>query len=186
MTPIEIEFHKSVPYVSTCYSHACTTSPGHRTYQTLYTDLWNFLHSASSCRRVCGCGWRCLTALASWSHKCSIGLKSCENAGHRSVSMFCCCKKSFVAQAEWGRSLSCWNIVTSWWAARNGTTVVRRTSLMYLWDVSVPSMIIRGVRCRKVMQPHTITLPPPNLRAHNSLRSVQRVVAIFGYARHCR
>ena len=128
-----------------------------------------FLHSAcsatSSCRRVCGCGWRCLIALPSWSHKCSIGLKSGENVDHGSVAMFCCCKKSIVARAEWGRTLSCWNTVPSRWAARNGTTVGRRTSLMYRWDVSVPSMIIRGVRCREKMPPHTITLPPPHLSA---------------------
>ena len=50
-----------------------------------------FIHSAcnssSRCRRVCGSRWQSLTTQPHWCNKCSIGLKSGENAGHGSVLM---------------------------------------------------------------------------------------------------
>ena len=61
-----------------------------------------------SCWRI----WMCLlpsyTRRPSWSHKCSIGLKSGENAGPGNTCTLFCARKSLVGLAEWGLALSCW------------------------------------------------------------------------------
>ena len=121
---IQIKILKSVPYVSSTCSNTRTTSPRHRRIRRWIRTCSMFLHSACnaapSYRRVWGCGWPCLTALPSWSHKCSIGLRSDENAGHGSVLIPCWRKKAVVRRAEWGRALSCWNWVTSMGSKERG------------------------------------------------------------------
>lgn len=108
--------------------------------------LYSVCNTDSRCRRVCGYGWRYLSALPNYSNKCSVGLRSDENASHGRVLMSCWRKKAVGRRTGWGHALSCWNWVTSQWTEKNGKTTGRRNSVMYYCAMRVPSMVIKGAR----------------------------------------
>lgn len=45
--------------------------------------------------------------------------------------MHCWRKKTVVRRVEWGRALTCWNLVTSRWAAKNGQLLVAEPHWCY-------------------------------------------------------
>ena len=74
------------------------------------TSFQALTRACSSCWGVLGCGTWLLTCLSILSHRCSLGLRSRDIAGHGSTLMLFSVKKFWVTIAACGRALSCWNV----------------------------------------------------------------------------
>ena len=90
------------------------------------------LHSGTSASRsscsVSGGLWPWRTPLSSLSHKCSIGDRSGDTAGHgKTIMSFW---KSWQTRATWHLSLSCWKTWSKFLCCRKGRTIASRICIL--------------------------------------------------------
>ena len=119
-----------------CPPLACNTERTRLGIDSTNRRIWScgiLPHSCSSaCCSLCrvyGAGWRLHTRRSKSSHKCSIRFKSGDLNGQGSTVTLWLARKSTVAQAVWGRALSCWK--TSKWRFIAGSMFGVNTSYLY-------------------------------------------------------
>ena len=119
--------------------------------------------------------WRVLdaeTRLGSISHKCSIGFKSEDRAGHSITLIPSWSRYPMTDLAVCGRALSCISMKSGPTATAKGLTTGCKNRSHYLTAVRAPlSRTCKFVRSSKQMPTHTITEPPPYLSYSRTLQS---------------
>ena len=112
--------------------------------------IWGIpFHSSRSIRlrsrRVETCVICLRTARPSWSHTCSMGLRSGLHAGHSIRSTRWAWRWSVMMRARWGRALSSCMIAPAPRVRRYGKTTGVKISSLYLMAFMLPSTMMRGV-----------------------------------------
>ena len=141
--------------------------------------IWGIaFHSSRSIRlrsRRVETGVICLcTARPSWSHRCSMGLRSGLHAGHSIRSTRWAWRWSVMMRARWGRALLSCMIAPAPRVRRYGKTTGVKISSLYLMAFMLPSTMMRGVFPVMEIPPQTITLPPPNGVTRSTQQSANR------------
>ena len=119
------------------------------------TPFQALTRACSSCWGVLGCGTWLLTCLSILSHRCSLGLRSRDIAGHGSTLMLFSAKKFWVTIAACGRALSCWNVTLFLCCWIKGTRCGWRILFMYKLAVRFPWTIT------KLLSPVAMMAPTP-------------------------
>ena len=103
--------------VTSCLNDCSQSKRWIRAWGMLFHSSSNAVLSWSTDSGCCG---RLRTRLSSSSHKCSIGDKSGDNAGHGRTLMLFCARNWLHMRATWHLAWSCWKVWRFLWRAMNG------------------------------------------------------------------
>ncbi len=126
-----------------------------------------------------GCHWRMLETLRTSTfrlrmpHRCSIGFRSGDMLGQSITFTLSFFSKAVVVLEVCLGSLSCWNTAL-WPSLRREGIMLCFSMSQYMLAFMVPSMNCSSPVPEALMQPQTMTLPPPCLtvgKTHLSLYS---------------
>ena len=142
----------------------CLYSPGHGVYQSFTSNHWNALPSSMTTSR----SWQIFETLHTSTfrlripQRCSIGFKSGDMLGQSITFTLSLFSNAVVVLAVCLGSLSCWNTALrpSFWRE---VIMLCCSISQYMLEFMFPSMKCYTPTPAALMQPQTMTFPPPCL-----------------------